>query len=1163
MSKSRKHCVASIAAGVVMLCGLAVPPADAQKIAVVPSSQWTVQAAPGDQVTLTEADGSLGIAFKVSIAQLDKGWMSRRQGMFRLLLKKPVTLAKDRERVIFEAAGMEFEREGRYNLALLPIIRDASGELLIYQSWAYPHLKNGSSNWGRWMSRTFQTSEAGGATQNVMEPEGGDGNGRPDGALTFVGFEVRALSGETTREGMLHLGTIEMAGLMLPADEPAFLFADSLVKEAGQYRLAIQVTDRFQGMPIRDWVVPLAFDPVSQQSRRQKIEIPLGPDGGYWIRYQVTGSDGRVVAEDSFRKQVEGQPKAALPPAMDPKLPPHLGRLMINPARGGNGVYKADEPLAITARVFPKGARTLTLTWRVHPYRYENVLEAGTNALTFTSDAGQDVMIPVTRQPGRDAYRMELTVLDGKTVVDRQRYMVGSQTDLSKPYATRAGRTWDRRKVKQSAYFRVSFDGRTARSEDDTIEQFRTYLDQASALAPNTTYAIDTAQFEVLPGVYDFALLDRMMDLAADYAMAMTIRLSHIDSACRFLWQPYSYQRNFDGTELHGHPFYGAYAVGNEPFLDCWERSYRALHDRYRAHPAFQGYLVYQIGGEMTTLDRPWLGETAGYEACNDPAFRQYLQKTVGSDLAGLNKRWGASYRAWDEVKPPMPDFSAGTRPDLRVAWMDFCRFKDELGGSWYRRAVTGIRAYDPDRVITIFGGHPGLHGVVDYFHNGGSHFLEYSGSLRKAWAEGTGTLTEPHHPTRWAAYGPWILDISTFVMMAEAGGGGLNFHLYFGEQSQQLLPHFGGRYAYDRMEKLKPLWRELHTAVVVEPPTDVATLLDPLTLFCKHRTTFGARRDDLSRWFALLKTDSISAEPLQPDRAAPYKLLLPNLLDEVMSLENITTLDRLVRGGAKMIVAANTGSYSPELGTEPFQLLRRLGIAPPIGPYVQLDAGVEARAVAKGPLFDKGAKLPFFTLAQMRKEMGDPKLLGRFFDWPFKWIPETDYFGYYKDNHVKDGVELARFSSGGTAVSLHKVGQGEVIVFWGVPNYRPQYYQGMMVRAAAWAGVNDPRRGSPIPHALEARSESLKRNYALFYQDKPGRYVQKLPATPDGEFFLDELVSDQKLGVFTGQELREQGLPVTYEEGYSPLKVIRMMPRNQAGDWGSWSLFRMPAAKK
>ncbi len=1163
MRKRRKNLMAAVAAGFVLMSWNAVSFAVPAEVPVLPVSQWTVEAAPGDKVGLADKDGCLAISFTVAIKKLEKGWMSRNQGMFRILLKNPVPLKDDQERVIFDASGMEIEREGRYTLAMLPIVRDASGELLIYQPYAYPHLKCGSRNWSRWTSRTFYTCEAGGATQNVLEPEGGDGNGFPNGALTFVGFEVRALSEEKTRQGVLYLGRVEIDGMLLPPAETPFIFADSLLKDAGEYRMGFQVSDRFQGLPIRDWSAQIKFDPADQNSRRQRIEIPLGPDGDYWIRYQATDTAGRVVAEDSFRRQVEGNPKAELPPTADPKRPPSLGRMIINPDRGGDGVYKADEPLRVIVRVFPKDAKALKLAWRIHPYRFETILEEGKRDLTFSSNDGQDVEVNVSRQPGRDAYRLELSVLDGEKAVDKQSYIIGSITDLSKPYANRAVREWDREKVKQTAYFRVSFDDRNAKSEDDVLEKFRAYLENASALAPNTTYAIDTAQFEVLPGVYDFAMLDRMMDMAADYAMSMTIRFSHIDQACRFLWQPYSYQRNFDGTVLYGHPFYGAFAVSDERFLDCWERSYKALHDRYRAHPAFQGYLIYQIGGEMTTLDRPWLGETAGYEACNIPAFRKYLQESLKLDLAALNKRWSANFASWDEVRPPLPDFRTGTLPDLRVSWMDFCRFKDELAGSWNRRAVRGIRAYDPKRVITIFGGQEDLCGEVDFFHNGGSHFLEYSGAIRSAWAKGTGILSEPHHPTRWAAYGPWILDISTFVMFAEAGGGGMNMHLYFGEGSQELLPYFGGRYAYDRMEKLKPLWRELHTALVLDPPAQVATLKDPVTLYCKHRTTFGPRRDDLCRWFALLKTDSITSEPLRTDRKEPYKLLLPNLLDEVMSLENINTLDRLVRGGAKMIIAANTGSYSPELGKEPFQLLKKLGIAPPKGAYEQLETEVEAKATADGPLFAKDATLKFFTLGQMRREVSDPKLLGRFFDWPFKWISETDYFGYYKENRVSDGTELARFASGATAVSLHKVGGGEVIVFWGIPNYRPDYYRGMLVRAAEWAGVNDPRRGSPIPHALEACSESLKRNYALFYQDKPGEYTQKLTATPDGEFFLDELVSDQKLGVYTGKELRENGLPLRFEKGYSPLKVIRVMPKGQCGDWGSWKMFRMPEGSK
>ena len=152
MRDSWKKSMRSIASGIMLLSALAVAPAAAQDVAVLPVSQWKVEAAPGDQVELSEKDGCLGISFNVATKKLDKGWISRTQGMFRILLKQPVPLKDDQERVIFDASGMEMQ-EKRSKLALLPIVRDASGELLVYHPYAYPHLKTGSKNWSRWMLR--------------------------------------------------------------------------------------------------------------------------------------------------------------------------------------------------------------------------------------------------------------------------------------------------------------------------------------------------------------------------------------------------------------------------------------------------------------------------------------------------------------------------------------------------------------------------------------------------------------------------------------------------------------------------------------------------------------------------------------------------------------------------------------------------------------------------------------------------------------------------------------------------------------------------------------------------------------------------------------------------------------------------------------------------
>jgi hypothetical protein len=97
------------------------------------------------------------------------------------------------------------------------------------------------------------------------------------------------------------------------------------------------------------------------------------------------------------------------------------------------------------------------------------------------------------------------------------------------------------------------------------------------------------------------------------------------------------------------------------------------------------------------------------------------------------------------------------------------------------------------------------------------------------------------------------------------------------------------------------------------------------------------------------------------------------------------------------------------------------------------------------------------------------------------------------------------------------------------------------MSRAAAWAGVVNPLQGAPIPRMLEASSEELGRHYVLLYHETPGTYIQPFPSTPDGNWFIEDLVADQKLGTWSGAELREAKLPITYVEGCSPLEIYRL----------------------
>ena len=790
------------------------------------------------------------------------------------------------------------------------------------------------------------------------------------------------------------------------------------------------------------------------------------------------------------------------------------------------------------------------MRWGLEQASYPGVIEQGEEAVR-AAGALTDLTITPRGEPGRDAYKLVLALsADGK-LLDETTDHLGRQTDLSRPYSTRTGKVFGRDYVKQGAYIRATYlvlSTAKFASEDEALADFEKQLDEMARFVRYVTYMIDLRDFEVLPGVLDFALLDRCMDAAADRGMSLTIRVAHIDKWGEYTWQPYYRQYNFDGAPVYEH-FYGGFSVPDELYTSLWHRAYRALHARYQRHPGFQGYYLMQPAGEFTVSDKPYEGIVSGYDPATAAGFRRWLREHENLTLAQLNQRWATAHQTWDSVQPPLPNFALGRTPDLSMPWADFSRYKGWLEREgWFPIAARRIREYDPNHVIIIYGRPDWVEGLADRGHNGGNQFLQLEGKFIDTWEKHrTGWIAEPHHPRRWAAYGDpsergWVLDWSIWVMTAQAGAGGANLHVYFDPRPGRLAARYGTDFAFDRLQKYIPILEELHTMRLVTRPTEVAVMQDFYTLWCKHRTVFWPRTEDLKRWFELLELDSVRHEGFDAEHLANYKLILPNLIDEVMSDTNIAHLDKAVRQhGAKLIIAAKTGSYCPERGKEPFALLRQLGIAPPQGGYEMLKENVMAKATADGLLLPANRDLHFFSLADLRRDTQSKEIREKFWRYPYRWIPLIDYFGYYPKHQAADGQVLARFDDGGAALSRHQVGRGEVLVFWGTPDIRPKYLKGMMARAATWAGVSDPAQGAAIPHMLEGHSESLGRRYVLLYHETPGTYAQAFPATPDGKWFVEDLVADQKLGAWTGTELREGKLPITYVEGCSPLKIYRL----------------------
>ena len=1159
-----------VAAATAVPAAPAVPAVPAAPAVAFTPDTCRLEVAAGDKVEMKDSGGVLTLTYDVAVDKYKRiGHQSFRQGTFRLLLKNHVTVAPDQARVLFDAIGISDKA------SLRPLLQDQNGEFLSYTPhdlWI-PRLSTTvpAGKWAKWNSRAFCSNEAGGAAKDIYDAEGGDGNSRPDGTLRFLGFEGRLLSepppsgaelkavaGER-RKGTFFLAQVRLGKVQIPDEEPA-VFADTILEKKGHYRIGVQLRDEFQGLPYREDALELDFDPADPVSRYQTIPLAIGPVWNSWIDCTVRGPDG-VIGISTFRWVKNIPPGGAKPPKVDAGQPPPVGALRINPEAHANGVYQPTEPLTVTVRIFKTAAVPAKMKWTLTAYAYDDVLQNGEANLDFKGAARLDLPVALQCQ-GRNAFHFNVTLLDAAgQEIEQQEYVLGIAQGTIAASTSRTGILRGRDYVKRSSYFRITYGtDKVYTKEDDQYQNFVTMLDESAQMTNYVTYMIDLAAFEILPGVYDFVLLDRLMDAAADRGAALTIRIAHGEQRVPYRWMPYTLPRNFDGDVIPGHRTYGAFEVADPAFVKTWFKAFEALHARYLKHPAFQGYYLMQPAGEWTFPDAPYEGLFAGYSWAAAERFRGYLRDELKLSLAQLNARWKTAYKDWKDVQPPQPDFSVGMKPDLRPEWVDFSQFKSWLTEWWFPAVSAHIRTFDPDHVIIDYGGKKmngepvsGLVGVADYLHNGGNNYLQHEGAMVKAWDEGgLGWITEPHHPHRWAAYGEpgqrgWILDWSVFVMTAQAGAGGENLHVYYWPNpTLSLAAHYGGAFAYDRFEKYKPILRELQGCRLVQAPKTVAVIQDPSTLFLKHRTVFTARLADLRRWFELLTQDSVDYEYYRQENEAGYKLLLLNPLDEVVSADTLDTAVRMANNGAILVMSARTGRYCPGKGDTEYPLLKALGIPVPTGEYVTGVPGPTAKVTGDNPFLAPAAPLQFYTQHDLRRELGDEEIGKNFWTWTYRWIPETDYFGFYRMSGSVGGKTLATFPDGSVAASLHTAGKGQVLVFWGTPDMKPELRKGMMARFAQAAGVVNPRAGNVIPYALETDHKTMKRHYVLLYQEAAGDYVQKMPGTPDGVWFIDDMVSDHKYGLWKGDELRTKGMKVSYTDGDCPLKILRMIPEKQ-----------------
>ncbi|HEY3332543.1 MAG TPA: beta-galactosidase [Capsulimonadaceae bacterium] len=876
-----------------------------------------------------------------------------------------------------------------------------------------------------------------------------------------------------------------------------------------------EIRDRYDGKPFmkggKDFTLDSADKTVPYPMQlAQKIEIPVTTEGTYWVHMKlrwtrVSSPVPDEINQFDYRLYVKKGAKAM--PAPLPKLAAAPKTLVdIAPDRASL-IYTPAEKFVVPV-VFSKpdlADPTFTISVTVTSYGAKDVVKTFTPTPTWDSAGNYTYAADLSTLPA-GPYYIDASVLVGGKPLDTVTRIVGKPTP---PIAT-AGpanipasvASWQEVVKSPKPLFQLS--PMPPQDGTDVWTRYKSFMDNLAPTTNEMELQILWRDVEPMPGVYDWGLVDRVVDYAQTKGIKVLLWPAMVGYEPE--WLPSCYTENREGS-IFGQTAYLFHGAR----LNYWQapaiksaamRLIAAVPARYRTHPAVRGYFVLaEAPGEA-----PFNGWFDGFDVPTLANFRDYAKQKYVT-LAAVNKAWGTKFTTWPSVAPPIGDA-------LPQYWLDWMKLRTDAISGFLVDGVKVVRGYDTKRPIIIY--HDGVgdeqlqafrtQGCI--LANGGAHDPERAAisALSSALA-GLDERTEDHSPGAWSQYFPTQLDATVFTM---AMGGGANTHCKAYMYTTKTLDQISKPpYSFDRYQKFMPIWTELRTTKPL--PVDVMLFKDSTAGLLRTKSTYGWGWGDAWMNLNCFQSHLICAEGSMEFCQGAKLVIATGASVRQLNLATIDSIVKYVENGGVLLMRPDTGEVCVETPDQRWALMKRFGIAPPTG---DPDNGYIAAKPIAGTMFGEGT--PSFVLRNFWAASEQPGMT------------------------TLASVER---KPGQVAMSWKPFGKGKVIVVWAqtiVPADRSADHGGsysVLRDVAKWAGARIYTDAS----SLKLWTNLLKGDdgstyYALAYrpvwqEDNPPAVSGTVQYTvPDGNYDVTEIISGTSVGTMTASKLKTDGISVKLE---------------------------------